>query len=117
MPCEDVVGSRLAALREIIRSGFGDAPSQVQGFIIRVLKREIRYSDEAALYKEEPIEHYLEAVRFDGYPALARAGYSLARGSHPPINAEMVNRFLHCIEQQRLRPTAKQAELAGDALV
>ena len=116
MLCEDVLGSRLAALQEIIRNGFDDAPAQVQGFIVRILEREVRYSDEAPFYKEKTIEDCLEAVRFDGYPALARAGYSLARGSHTPINVEMVNRFFHCIEQQRGRPAAKQAELAGDAL-
>ena len=116
MPCEDVLSSRLSVLQEIIRNGFDDAPAQVQGFIIRILEREVRYSNEASLYKEKPIEDCLDAVRFDGYPALARTGYSLARRGHPPINAEMVKRFLHCIEQQRSRPAAKQAELAGDAL-
>jgi hypothetical protein len=116
MLCEDVLGSRLAVLREIIRNGFDDAPAQVQGFIVRILERESRYADDVPLYKEKTVEDCLEAVRFDGYPALARAGYSLAHRRHPPINAELANRFLHCIEQQRSRPAARQAELAGDAL-
>jgi hypothetical protein len=116
MLCEDVLGSRLAVLREIIRNGFDDTPAQVQGFIVRVLERENRYSDDMPVYKDKTVEDCLEAVRFDGYPALARAGYSLAHRGHPHITAELADRFLHCIEQQRGRPVARHAELAGDAL-
>ena len=116
MMYEDVLGSRLAALREIIRNGFDDAPAQVQGFIARVLERESCYSNDVPLYKKKTVEDCLGAVRFDGYPALARAGYSFAHHGQPPINAELADSFLHCIEQQRGRPAVRQAELARDAL-
>ena len=116
MPCEDVLGNLLAVLREIVRNGFEDAPAQVQGFIVRVLERENRYSSDAPLYREWAVEDCLEAVRFDGYPALARAGYSLAHGGQAPIDADVADRFLQCIDQQRDRPAARQSELAGDAL-
>ena len=116
MPNEDVLDSRLAGLREIIRNGFDGAPAQVQGFIIRTLARENRYSKDKPLYRRKTIEDCLGAVRFDGYPALARAGYRLAHGGHPPIDPDLADSFLHCIEQQRGRPAAKIAELAGDNL-
>lgn len=116
MWCEDVLGSRLVVLQEIVRNGFEDAPAQVQGFIVRVLERENRCSSDTPLYHEKTVEDCLEAVRFDGYPALARTGYSLAHGGDPAIVADVADRFLHCIEQQRDRPAARQAELAGDAL-
>ena len=116
MQSEDVLGSRLAVLREIIRSGFDDAPAQVQGFIIRVLDRENRYWKDNPLYQEKTVEHYLEAARFEGYPALARAGYILAREYQASVGTALANKFLHCIEQQRSRPAERQAELAGDAL-
>ena len=116
MSCEDVLGSRLAVLRQIIRDGFDEAPAQVQGFIARVVERDVRYSDETPLYKQKTIEERLRAVRFDGYPELARAGYTLACVSGPQVNAATANKFLYCIEQQRSRPAAKQAELAGDSV-
>ena len=116
MAVEDVLRSRLAVLREIVRNGFDDAPAQVQGFIVRVLGRENRYSSDVPLYQQRSVEDCLEAVRFHGYPALARAGYSLAHVSDRPINADVVDRFFQCIDQQRDRPVARQAELAGDAL-
>ena len=116
MAVEDVLRSRLAVLREIVRNGFEDAPAQIQGFIVRVLERENRYSSDAPLYQQQSVEDCLEAVRFDGYPGLARAGYILAHVSDRPVNADMADRFLQCIDQQRDRPAARQAELAGDAL-
>ena len=116
MAVEDVLGSRLAVLREIVRNGFEDAPAQVQGFIVRVLQPENRYLSDAPLYQQKSIGDCLEAVRFDGYPALARAGYSLAHANDQPIDADVADRFLECVHQQRDRPPAKQAELAGDAL-
>ena len=115
MPCEDVLGSRLAVLREIIRDGFDESPAQVQGFVVRVLERKGRYVQDEVLYQERTVEDCLKAVRFDGYPALARAGYSLAC-SNTPIDAELSSRFMRCIERQRGRPPQRQAELAGDAL-
>lgn len=115
MPGEDVLASRLAFLREIIQKGFDEAPAQVQGFVARVLERESRYAGDAPPHGEQPAEDCLEAVRFDGYPALARAGYSLARDGSP-IHADLVDRFLHFIEQQRGRPAPRHAEFAGDAL-
>ena len=116
MSCEDVIGTRLAVLRKIVRDGFDEAPAQVQGFVMRVLDRGGRYAGDPPLYQERTVENCLEAVRFDGYPALARAGFSLACCDPSPINAELINRFIQCIEQQRGRPTTRQAELAGDAL-
>ena len=115
MPREDVLSNRLAILRKIIRNGFDEAPAQVQGFVIRALERETRYVSTALLYQERTTEDCLEAVRFDGYPALARAGYSLAR-CNGAISADVINMFMQCIEQQRGRPASRQAELAGDAL-
>ena len=73
-------------------------------------------SHDVPLYHEKAVEDCLEAVRFDGYPALARAGYSLAHGGDQAIDTDAADRFLQCIEQQRDRPAARQAELAGDAL-
>ena len=113
---ENVLSGRLAVLREIVRNGFEDAPAQVQGFIVRVLERENRYASDGPLYQKRSAEDYLEAVRFDGYPALARAGYSLALERNQRIEAHVAERFLQCIAQQRDRPAARQAELAGDSL-
>ena len=113
---EDVLSSRLAVLREIVRRGFEDAPAQVQGFVARVLQREDRYQSDVPLYQQAPIEDCLDAVRFDGYPALARAGYSLGCATERPITGELADRFIKCIEQQRGRPAVKQAELARDAV-
>ena len=116
MPCEDVLGSRLAVLRKIIRDGFDESPAQVQGFVVRVLERKSRYVQDEVLYQERNVEDCLKAVRFDGYPALAQAGYSLACSSIP-IDADLSGGFMQCIEHQRGRPSRPQAELAGDALV
>ena len=116
MPCEDVLGCRLAVLRNIIRDGFDESPAQVQGFVVRVLERKGRYVQDEALYQGRTVEDYLEAARFGGYPALARAGYSLACSSIP-IDADLSGRFMQYIEHQRGRPSRPQAELAGDALV
>jgi len=116
MASEDILANRLNLLRGIVRSGFDDAPAQVQGFVLRVLEREVSFSDEAPLYEEKTVADCLKAVRFEGYPALARAGYSLARCAHSSIERELAERYLHCIEQQRGRPPARQDELARDGL-
>ena len=113
---EDVLRSRLATLREIVRGGIDDAPAQVQGFVVRVLQRESGYLNDTPLYQQPPIGDCLDAVRFDGYPALARAGYSLGCTAERPITGDLADRFIRCIEQQRDRPAAKQAELARDAV-
>lgn len=116
LTAEDVLGSRLAALREFVRSGFDDAPAQVQGFILRVLDARQGNPEDPPLYKEKTIEACLDAVRFDGYPALARAGYSLARIDPLATGIDVAERFVDSIGQQRCRPQAVQAELARDAL-
>lgn len=113
---EDVLSCRLAVLREIIRDGFDDAPAQVQGFVARVLQRESQYLIDTPLYQQPPIGECLDAVRFDGYPALARAGYGLGCIAERPITGDLADRFIQCIEQQCDRPASKQAELAGDAV-
>ena len=113
---EDLLGARFSVLREIVRKGFDDAPAQVQGIIARVLQRENRYVSGPPLYRPKTPEDCLEAVRFDGYPALARAGYTLACATERPINADLAARFLRCVARQRARPASKQAELAGDAV-
>lgn len=113
---EDVLASRLAHLRSIVRNSFDDAPAQVQGFVRRVLEREALYSGEAALYEEQAIDTCLDAARFEGYPALARAGYVLAGRTVETAGDDHADRFLHCIEQQRGRPQERQAELAGDSV-
>ena len=116
MAPEDVLANRLTLLRGIVLDSCDEAPAQVQGFVLRVLESESRFSYDTPLYKEKTVDECLETVRFDGYPALARAGYRMARVGHPPISGELVEKFLHCIEQQRGRPAERQAELAGDAL-
>ena len=116
MPCEDILSSRQAILQKIIQDGFDEAPAQVQGFVMRVLERENRYPRNVPLYQERTVKDCLEAVRFDGYPALARAGYSLARNDSATITTELGDRFMQCIEQQRGRPRLRLAELAGDSL-
>ena len=103
-------------LRRIVREGFDDAPAQVQGFVTRVLRRENRHLDDAPLYRERPLEENLNAVRFDGYPALARAGYGLAGSEGAMVDVNLVNGFVQCIEQQRGRPPPRQIEIAHDAL-
>jgi len=113
---EDVLASRLAHLRSIVRNSFDDAPAQVQGFVRRVLEREAPYSGEAALYQEQAINACLDAARFEGYPALARAGYVLAGHAVEAVGDVHADRFLHSIEQQRGRPQERQAELAGDSV-
>jgi hypothetical protein len=117
MTCEDVLASRLAVLRGMIRKGFGDAPGQVQGFITRVLRREDGAIDGAPLYPETSVDDCLAAARFGGYPSLAKAGYCLARKPNTPFSEDAVGTFLNGIERQRERPAATQALLAGDAMV
>lgn len=116
MTGEDVLGSRLAALREIVQSSFDDAPAQVQGFITRVLHSQHGGSGAPPLYQAKTIEACLDAVRFDGYPALARAGYCLARTDIRPLDRPLADRFVASIEQQRGRPAGRQTEIARDAL-
>ncbi|MCY4558685.1 MAG: hypothetical protein OXF79_20380 [Chloroflexi bacterium] len=116
MSYDDVLGSRMTMLRRIVREGFDDTPAQVQGFVTRVLQRENRNLDDAPLYHERPLEENLNAVRFDGYPALARAGYVLAGNQDAAVDVNLVNGFVQCIEQQRGRPPPRQIEIAHDAL-
>ena len=116
MGVEDALSGRLAILRSIVRNGFEDAPAQVQGLIVRMLKRENRYVSDVPLYRPLATADCLKAVRFDGYPALARAGYNLAGAAERPIDAKLAERFLQCVELQHSRPAAKQAELAGDSV-
>jgi len=116
MRSEDVLGNRLVLLQEIIRNGFEDAPAQVQGFVARVLDRQNRNSTRIPLYQDRTVEDYIDAVRFDGYPSLARVGYRLAHESHANVDGDVADRVLQCIDQQRNRPSAKQAEFAGDSL-
>ena len=113
---EDVLSSRLAILREIVRGGFEDAPAQVQGFVARVLQPGNQCPSDVPLFQPPPIEDCLEAVRFDGYPALARAGYGLGCETERPISGDLANKFIGCIDQQRDRPASKHAELARDAV-
>ncbi len=65
MACEDVLASRLAVLRGMIRKGFRDAPEQVQGFITRVLRREDGAVDGGPLYPETSVDDCLD---FAGIP-------------------------------------------------
>lgn len=116
MTCEDVLGSRRRVLENVVRDGFDDAPAQVQGFVVRVLQAQNRDGRSDRLYQEGTLEDWLEAARFEGYPALARAGYGLASGSGEMADATQMTRFIQCTEQQRGRPRSRQAELAGDAL-
>lgn len=118
MPCEDILGSRLAVLWKIIRDDFDESPAPVQGFVVRVLGRKNRYVQNEALDKKITLEDCLKNARFGGgYRALAQAGYKLACNSNTLINTELSDRFMQCIEQQRDRPLQRQAEIAGDTLV
>lgn len=116
MSDDDVLGSRLEILRDTVRASFDEAPAQVQGFLARVLKAESRYPHERPLHRSMTVADCLDAVRFDGYPALARAGYCLAAAKGGPIDTDLGARFMQCIERQRGRPKPRQVELAGDAL-
>jgi len=115
MATQDVLASRLEVLREIVRRGFPHAPEQIQGFLIRVLGAGSP-SGEASIIAEPSLDECLGAVRFGGYPSLARSGYCLARRRTGPPEAEAALTFLHAIERQRERSTHSQAELAGDAI-
>jgi hypothetical protein len=116
MACDDILASRLAVLRGIIRKGFHDAPEQVQGFIARVIGRESGALEEGPLYPKTSVDDCLEATRFGGYPSLAKAGYCLAHKSNRPLIENAAATFLHGIERQHERPAATQAQLAGDAM-
>jgi hypothetical protein len=116
MTCEDILASRLAVLRGIIRQGFRDAPGQVQGFITRVLRREDDAIDGTPLYPETSVDDCLAAARFGGYPSLAKAGYCLAHKPSMPFSEGAAGAFLHGIGRERERPATTQAQLAGDAM-
>jgi DpnII restriction endonuclease len=116
MTCEDILASRLAVLRAIIRRSYRHAPEQVQGFITRVLRREDGAIDGGPLYPETSVDDCLAVVRFGGYPSLAKAGYCLAHKPNTPFSEDAASTFLHGIERQRERPAATQAQLAGDAM-
>jgi len=116
MSSEDVLASRLTLLRGIVRMGFGFAPEQVQGFLIRALHTLVAPPDELPLLAEAPLEECLNAARFGGYPSLARTGFCLARQCSYSAGADAARTFLDCIARQRERPAHSQAELAGDAI-
>lgn len=115
MENDDVLAGRIAALEGVVGRAFDGAPEQVQGFILRVLS-EFGLSGKSPLYAEPSLEACLQSARFGGYPALAKAGYCLARKSCQPFTESVAEGFLHFVAQQRERPVSTHAQLAGDAL-
>ena len=116
MACDEVLGSRLSALWDIVRDGLEDAPAHVQGFVTRSLDGLDHYPGSVPFYQGRSVEAYIDAVRFDGYPALAQAGYTLAGTDSTHIDANIIDAYLQCITHQRGRPAQRQAEIAADAL-
>lgn len=116
MPSDDVLASRLALLRGIVRRGFSSAPEQVQGFAIRTLAAIALPPDEAALFPAVSLNECLNAAKFGGYPSLARSGFCLAAQAPPEPSADTAQTFLDCLLRQRDRPAHSQAELGGDAI-
>lgn len=113
----DVLASRQALLRRILRSHADEAPAQVQGFVARLLPPDDddHLSDH---YPSSPdtLDEQLQALKFHGYPALARAGFAFSHPQEPPVDPQLAARFLRCIDRQRERPPARQAEFAHDTL-
>lgn len=116
MSYDEILASKLKNLREVIRTGLEVAPAQIQGFVIRVLEQELHYTNEKPLYPKISMECCLNAVRFDGYPALARAGFFLAKLDYQSIDLNQKDKFLSGIELQQERPKDRQVELAGDSI-
>lgn len=114
MSADDVLAGRLTHLRNIVRDGLGNAPEQVQGFLLRSLSVLALPTGELPLFRNPTLDECLTSARFGGYPSLARCGYCLARSQ--PLTAEAARTFLHSVERQRERPAHSQAELAGDAI-
>lgn len=115
MTAGDILASRLESLRGIVRDGSGDAPEQVQGFLIRVLAAGSP-AGESPIIPEPSLDECLQAARFGGYPSLARSGYCLARIPPVPADADAARTFLHAVARQQGRSAQSQAELAGDAI-
>ena len=116
MPPIDVLASREELLRQILRNNVDDAPAQVQGFVARVLPTEYHNSHDAATRSADRLDEQLDAVRFHGYPALARVGFALAHREATSIDQQVAAKFIRCIDQQRERPSARQADFAHDTL-
>lgn len=112
----DVLADRRAILRQIVCDNIDHAPAQVQGFVRRILSHPTDPSDGAPACLAENLNDQLDAVRFHGYPALGRAGFSLARLGDSTIDPELASRFVHSVEQQRERPSERQADFAHDTL-
>jgi hypothetical protein len=116
MPSEDVLANRLVLLRGIVRSGAGDAPEQVQGFLVRALARMPIPAGEPLIVQEPSVDDCLRTTRFGGYPSLARSGYCLGHRSSEAAIPNATEAFLRAVAQQRDRPAHSQVELAGDAI-
>ena len=116
MPYDEILASKLKNLREVVRAGFDVAPAQIQGFVIRVLEQNLHYTNEKPLYHRISMECCLNAVKFDGYPALARAGYFLAKLNYQSTDLIQEDKFLSGIELQQERPKERQVELARDSI-
>ena len=116
VPQIDVLASRRAHLWRILRNNVDGAPAQVQGFVERLLPPENDDLNHDSTAPTDDMNEQLDAMRFHGYPALARAGFGLAHRQETPIEPQMAARFLRCIDQQRERPPARQAEFAHDTL-
>ena len=116
MPQIDVLASRQALLQRILRTNIDGAPAQVQGFVARLFLPEHDHSDGNSERPAGCLDEQLDAMRFHGYPALARAGFALAQPRAKPIDAQLAAKFLSTIDQQRQRPLERQAEFAHDTL-
>ena len=116
MPQIDVLASRYALLRQILHSHLDQAPAQVQGFVARLLPPESDHLNDNAARPLRDLNEQLDVLRFQGYPALARAGFALAHRQATPIGPQLATGFLRCIDQQRQRPPERQTEFAHDTL-
>ena len=112
----DVLADRQALLRRILSKNIHEAPAHVQGFVFRVLPHCGDHDDHPATHAADRLDDQLDAARFHGYPALARAGFALARRDPATLAPEMTGSFLRGIDQQRSRPAARQADFAHDTL-
>lgn len=116
MPQVDVLASRLSLLRHIVHDNLDQAPAQVQGFVRRILPQGTPGHDPAPACRSGNLAAQLDAVRFHGYPALARAGFTLARLGGAHADPDLASRFVRSIELQLQRPAARQADFAHDTL-
>ena len=112
----DVLADRLALLRRILSKSLDDAPAHVQGFVSRVLPDQSEHADNRSAHSTDCLGDQLDAARFHGYPALARAGFALARHDPSTLDPELTVSFLRGVDQQRSRPTARHADFAHDTL-